>query len=168
MTKLFDTELLDDRAADLEIKGYNGISRIFVTLDTVSDPAYAVLNVEFHNDLFLTAMLDRIHIDGVPPTDVFLIEGGTRIPAGDGPNQVRVTAATGESTDTVLELTVQPIGDYSTYTLTVIHRDVVLDSGDNVILDGDGNPLLESKIDPLFSSRGFKFRPGCFNTNCHE
>ena len=64
------------------------------------------------------------------------------------------------------ELKVQPIGDYSTYTLKVIHRDVVLDINNNPVLNGDGNPVLESKIDPLSASLDFKFRPGCFNSNC--
>ena len=166
MSKIYNTELLEDRAADLLHNGYNGLSRIFVSLDTVADPAFAVLGVEFHNSLFLSALLQRINVDGIPPADVFQITGGSRIPAGTAPGQVQVEAAAAGSTDTFVELTVRPIGDYSTYTLTVIHRDVVLDSDNNVVLDSDGNPLLESKIDPLFASREFKFRPGCFNTNC--
>jgi hypothetical protein len=46
----------------------------------------------------------------------------------------------------VLNLAVRPIGDYSTYTL------------------GTG-PAVPG-FDPVFSEVGFKFRPGCFSTNC--
>ena len=45
--------------------------------------------------------------------------------------------------DKVLQLTVKPIGDYSTYTLSLVYQN----------------------IDPIFSEIEFKFRPGCFN-NC--
>ena len=46
----------------------------------------------------------------------------------------------------VLNLLVRPIGDYSTYTL------------------GTG-PAVPG-FDPVFAEIGFKFRPGCFSTNC--
>jgi hypothetical protein len=46
----------------------------------------------------------------------------------------------------VLNLVVRPIGDYSTYTL------------------GTG-PAVPG-FDPVFAEVGFKFRPGCFSTNC--
>jgi hypothetical protein len=52
-----------------------------------------------------------------------------------------------EPADDVLTLVVRPIGDYSTYTLRT-------------------GPALAG-IDPVFSELGFKFRPGCFSTDCH-
>ena len=166
MTELFDIELLEDRAADLEVRGYNGLSRIFVTLNTAADPAYATLDVEFFNDLFLAAILDKINVQGVAPFDIFRIKGGSRIVAGNESGQVRVTAVAAGSGSNILQLRVVPIGDYSTYSLTVYHRAVVLDINDNPVLNGDGTPVLESKIDPLFAEKKFKFRPGCFNSNC--
>lgn len=166
MTKLFDTELLEDRARDLGVNGKNGMARVFVTVDTAVDPAHAILVVEFYNDLFLAAILDKINNQGVPPTDIFPITGGVRIEGGDLAGQVQVIDVTAGSESHMLDLEVQPIGDYSTYTLKVIHRDVVLDINNNPVLNGDSNPVLESKIDPLSASLDFKFRPGCFNSNC--
>lgn len=166
MTKLFDAELLEDRARDLEVNGKNGMERVFVTVDTSVDPVHAMLVVEFYNDLFLAAILDKINVQGVPPTEVFRLTGGERIAGGELAGQVQVVEVTAGSESYILELKVQPIGDYSTYTLKTIHLDVVLDIDDNPVLNGDGNPVLESKIDPLFANIDFKFRPGCFNSNC--
>lgn len=166
MTKLFDSELLEDRARDLEVTGKNGIERLFVTVDTSVDPAHAMLSVEFYNDLYLAAILDKINNQGVPPADVFPITGGVRIEGGSLAGQVQVVDAIAGGESHILELKVQPIGDYSTYTLKVIHRDVMLDIDDNPVMNGGGNPVLESKIDPLFEKKNFKFRPGCFNSNC--
>lgn len=166
MTKLYDQELLKDRARDLEANGKNGIERLFVTLHTATDPAYALLDVEFYNDLYLAAILDKINNLGVPPTEVFPVSGGVRITAGIQSRQVQVVEVVAGSANHILQLKVQPIGDYSTYTLNAVHRDVMLDDYDNPVLDGDGNPVLESKIDPLFARLDFKFRPGCFNSNC--
>ncbi|MCP4341217.1 MAG: hypothetical protein GY799_20630 [Desulfobulbaceae bacterium] len=166
MTKLLDTELLEDRGRDLEVNGKNGVERVFVTLDTLVNPAHAMLVVEFYNDLYLAAILDKINNQGVPATEVFTISGGFRIPGGELAGQVQVIDVAAGSDTHILELKVWPIGDYSSYSLKVIHRDVILDSSNNPILNGDGNPVLESKIDPLFASIDFKFRPGCFNSNC--
>jgi len=166
MTKLFDAELIEDRARDLEVNGKNGIERVFVTLDTPVDPEHAMLVIEFYNDLYLAAIRDKINIQGVPPAEVFPITGGVRIEGGDLARQVQVVQVAAGSGSHILELKVQPIGDYSTYTLKLIHRDVVLNIDDNPVLNGHGNPVLESKIDPLFASIDFKFRPGCFNSNC--
>jgi hypothetical protein len=169
MTKIYrvyDEELKKDRARDLEINGKNGIERIIVTLHTSADPAYALLDVEFYNYLYLGAILDRINNQGVPPGEVFTISGGVRIIAGDKAGEVQVKGVTSGSAGHILQLKVEPIGDYSTYTLEAIHSDAVLDNNGNPVLDGNGNPVLESKIDPLFASADFKFRPGCFNSNC--
>ena len=76
---------------------------------------------------------------------VFRVRGGTRVPAGPASGQVRVTAAAAID-DTRVRLRVEPVGDYSTYTL-----ELVWDA---------------SRIDPFFSSLGFKFRPGCFTNDC--
>ena len=76
---------------------------------------------------------------------IFRVRGGTRVPAGNLPGQVQVTAVSGIDA-TRLALRVEPVGDYSTYTL-----ELVWDA---------------SRIDPFFSTLGFKFRPGCFTNDC--
>jgi len=207
MTNKYDAELMQDRARDLLARGKNGIERVFVSLNTTARPAYALLEVEFINYRYVAGMAERVNVDHVPPTQVFPISGGVRIPAGDQPGQVRVVEVTpivdrslrtpgrraiehgmrpqprlsserrgperpvrivGPTETYRLRLKVQPIGDYSTYTLHVIYEDAVLDGGGNPVLDDQGHPVLESKIDPLFASIDFKFRPGCFNSNCRR
>ncbi|MEM8840500.1 MAG: hypothetical protein AAGD47_01875 [Pseudomonadota bacterium] len=144
MSEIFSAEELRDRARDLE--DLNGFDLVFVELDDSVDPPVANLTVEFLNDVAVAEILADL---GGSPTvseiyQTFRISGGRRIVGGDLPGQVQVTAVTGVSA-TSLELTVEPIGDYSTYRLECRRAD----------------------FDPIFAEIPFKFRPGCFNLNCH-
>ena len=133
MTVRFDQEALKARARNLGAP--NGINLVFVTLDAPPSPAFALLDVEFHNSNALAPL---------PARADFRITGGTRLRAGNGPGDVQVTQVSAGSAANVLRLRVEPIGDYSTYTLTI----------------------LAAAFDPLFAHIDFKFRPGCFNLTC--
>lgn len=136
-------EALDERANDLEDKGLNGIKLLLVTsLNSDPDPrkTEAYLEVHFHNNYEIA----RIKNDSRDPKLIFPISGGHRIRAGSGTDQVKVESISDGSGPDSLLLTVKPIGDYSTYTLSIKY----------------------SNIDPVFSEIPFKFRPGCFNINC--
>jgi len=133
MTLLFDKEALDARARNLG--ALNGIKLVFVTLDAPPSPAFALLDVEFYNNNALAPL---------PAKTDFRITGGTRLRGGNGPGEVQVTQVSAGSAPNVLRLRVEPIGDYSTYTLKIV----------------------PPTFDPLFASIDFKFRPGCFNLNC--
>lgn len=147
-SKIFNAEALADRARNLgtHVPPINGVKLAFVSLEPAGTPAYAWLDVEFYTaaDLFgANGILDDINAHGVPVRSIFKVSGGTRLPAGDGIGQVQATQAIA-GTGNVIRVRVEPIGDYSTYTLTVNR----------------------TSIDPLFSDIDFKFRPGCFNLNC--
>lgn len=123
----------------------NGIKFVQVTL--VSN--VAELEVHFFNK----NQLSQIFADAVANPDsvktIFPITGGFRLPAGPAAGQVQVTQinAHPDPAQAALILTVAPIGDYSTYRLGL-------------------DTLAYPNTDPLFSEIPFKFRPGCFNTNC--
>jgi len=151
VTKIYNTEVLEERARNLGSR--NGIKLVFVTLDPLLAPTQALLDLEFHNGNVLTAILNDINVNVVPPTDIFVLSGGTRKPAGEDFGQVQVTAVAAGVTNT-LRLTVAPIGDYSTYTLSL--RDP----------DPTKPDTPYPGIDPVFHEIEFKFRPGCFNLNC--
>jgi hypothetical protein len=76
-------------------------------------------------------------------TSILPISGGERILAGPVTGQIQVTAASHPSSG-VLALVVKPIGDYSVYTLTI----------------------QQSGFDPILSDADFRFRPGCFSSDC--
>jgi hypothetical protein len=134
-------DALEERANNLGT--LNGFKLVLVQLVS-GPPAVAKLEAHFYNTNQLAGVVTDINSNGVPPGAIFKIHGGQRVPAGDAVGQVRVTAvAAGGSADTLV-LTVEPIGDYSTYTLEIIHP----------------------AIDPLLSDIPFKFRPGCFTNNC--
>jgi hypothetical protein len=146
MDKVYNPEALAERARDLGAR--NGVKLVFVTLEPVGTPTHAWLDLEFYNDNELNNILTDI-TNGVAPTQVFPLAGGTRVRAGDGFGQVQVVAVAAGRTDAngdliSLKLRVQPIGDYSTYKLRVVYN----------------------HIDPIFDAIEFKFRPGCFNLNC--
>jgi hypothetical protein len=133
MTVRFDSEALAARARNLG--PLNGMKLVFVTLDAPPSPAFAQLDVEFYNTNALAPL---------PATTDFQLSGGTRLRAGPNPGEVRVTQVSAGSAPNVLRLRVEPIGDYSTYTLSIARPE----------------------FDPLFGRIAFKFRPGCFNLNC--
>ncbi len=142
MAEIYDQEQLEERARSLTV--HNGFERLFVTLDSAADPPHAWLEVHFYNNRQLDNIQNDIDTHGILPSTIFPIQGGVRIPAGSAAGRVQVVAMAPGSADHIRRLKVQPIGDYATYTLNLICGD----------------------MDPLFSQIDFKFRPGCFNTNC--
>src|SRR6266545_954464 len=134
-------DALDERANNLG--ALNGLKLVIVSLEAGLPPV-AKLELEFYNTIVLADVLTDISVNGVPPGTIFNIHGGRRVPAGDAVDQVRVTAVVAGGTPDTLVLTVEPIGDYSTYTLEMVH------------------PV----IDPILSQIPFKFRPGCFTNDC--
>lgn len=148
---IINEEALKDRGGELDAAGLNGIKLILVDhLDTTVSPPLAHLQVHFYNSLSLAGMVTDFDPNTEAGRKIFTISGGHRVPAGWDAGQVHVsTALVNGADDTVVDLTVTPIGDYSTYTLTVDYK-----AGD------------ELKIDPVFSKIDFKFRPGCFNIDC--
>ena len=131
-------EALDERANNLG--NFNGIRMVLVTVG----PAQAILEAHFFNSNELSNIRGDFVAGTKEATDIFPITGGHRIIGGPLAGQVRVINIEAHPSDTrVLRLTVEPIGDYSTYTLGVVYQN----------------------IDPVFGEVGFKFRPGCFN-NC--
>jgi hypothetical protein len=114
----------------------NGLRRVLVTIA----PGQAQLEVEFWNTNGVAALL----ADPRAPHEIFPISGGHRVPAGASAGFVKVEQVAAGGLATSLSLLVRPIGDYSTYTLQI---------------DAPG-------IDPVFSAVDFKFRPGCFSTDC--
>lgn len=140
-----DAEALAERARNLT--SCNGLRLARVELVPAGTPTQAHLYVELINTHGVAALLAAATPAAAP--FVFPLSGGVRLPAGPLARQVRVTAAAqpdpvGEPE--VLRLTVEPIGDYSTYTLSVA-------------------PPAGVCIDPVFGEMRFRFRPGCFE-NC--
>src|SRR6185369_4799174 len=154
-----DQEALAERARKLVAGPANGIKLVFVSVGSNE----ATLEVDFYNRNFLQTIVDKF--DAESPTDssiarrIFPISGGHRLQAGAAAGQVHVTKiaksadfdAPDSTQPTTLVLTVTPIGDYSTYKLSV----------DTTVF-----PAGAVVIDPVFNEIDFKFRPGCFNVNC--
>ncbi|VAW64432.1 hypothetical protein MNBD_GAMMA10-314, partial [hydrothermal vent metagenome] len=138
-------EQLADRFRDLQNTTFNGIQRVFVSLEDTPSPAYAVLDLEFQNTAHLEAIANDINVNGLPATQIFQITGGSRITAQIQNNRLQVDQITYDGSSTQLQLRVNGVGDYSTYQLTLSRANT---------------------LDPLFSTIDFKFRPGCFNSNC--
>lgn len=135
-------EALNERANNLG--AFNGIRLVLVSLSPAVNPTEAILDVYFYNNNQLNNIVSEIAANPARANKIFPIMGGHRILGGSLTGEVQVFAVTADAEDNkILHLTVSPIGDYSTYTLSVVY----------------GN------IDPIFSEIGFKFRPGCFN-NC--
>lgn len=133
-------EALEIRAQKLG--SFNGIELVLVTLHPAVNPTQALLDVHFYNTHKLNAIYHDFDNGLRAAHDLFPLRGGLRKPAGALSDQVKaVSVAKVAGQDRVLQLTVEPIGDYSTYTLSVNYQ----------------------KIDPLLSEIDFKFRPGCFN-----
>lgn len=145
MTAITLPDLVDDRADVLASHGLDGLRLVLVSLPAGPNPDHADIELRFFNGLHLAALLADIGGDPVRARQVFRLRGGSRIVAGPARGQVQVTAVAGLDT-TRLSLRIEPVGDYSTYTL-----ELVWDA---------------SRIDPFFSAIGFKFRPGCFTNDC--
>jgi baseplate J-like protein len=138
-----DDERLKDRARGLKDLGLNGIEFVIVTLENAIIPSEAFLELHFYNNNELDNILAESSQNLV---NIFPISGGTRILAGSSPGQVKVTRLEGNSGESFLKLVVSPVGDYSTYRLSVSYNNI------------------DSHFS--FSHINFKFRPGCFNIDC--
>ena len=138
-------DFVEDRADVLAANGLDGLKLALVSLPAGPNPDHADIDLRFFNGLHVGAILADIAGDPVRARQVFRVRGGSRIVAGNASGQVRVTSVTGVDA-TRLSLRVEPVGDYSTYTI-----ELVWDA---------------SRIDPFFSAIGFKFRPGCFTNDC--
>jgi baseplate J-like protein len=145
MTAIKFPDFVDDRADVLEGRGLDGLKLALVSLPPGLNPDHADIELRFFNGLHVAAILADIGSDPVRARQVFRIRGGSRIVAGNTDGQVRVTAVAGID-GTRVTLRVEPVGDYSTYTLELVWN--------------------ASLIDPFFSAIGFKFRPGCFTNDC--
>jgi hypothetical protein len=134
-------EALNQRSRNLG--SFNGVRMVLVRLNPPVNPTEAKLTLFFFNNNEIANILAAT---GTPATAhlTFPIAGGRRIVAGPLAGQVQTVAVSGNAADNFMELTLEPVGDYSVYTLQIEH----------------------TNIDPLFSSVRFKFRPGCFNADC--
>jgi len=145
MTAIPFPDLVEDRADVLASRNLDGLKLALIALPAGAAPDHADIELHFFNGLHLAAILAEVGADPVRARQVFRIRGGSRIPAGNATGQVRVTSVSAIDA-TRLSLRVEPVGDYSTYTLALVWD--------------------ASLIDPFFSSIGFKFRPGCFSNDC--
>jgi hypothetical protein len=132
-TLVLDSELVDDRIA--APSACNGLRLGYVTLEAADPPTFAWLDVEFQNGSGLSPL---------PAIADFAVEGGLR-PGHQPVTVTEVHAFPGGGN--ALRLKLEPLGDYSTYTLTTVESAGLL-------------------LDPLSSRLPFKFRPGCFNLSC--
>jgi hypothetical protein len=133
----------------------NGIKTVRVSVDNAQNEAK--LEVHFFNLNYLAAIVAAYAANRSLARQFFPISGGSRLRAGSASGQVQVDSspapapasiAMPDAAKPVLILTVKPIGDYSTYSLEV------------------RSSIPDAIFDPLFAEISFKFRPGCFNTNC--
>ncbi|MEQ9498475.1 MAG: baseplate J/gp47 family protein [Deltaproteobacteria bacterium] len=131
------------RADQLDANNLNGLYLAFVSITPPSSMAEATVRLQFFTTHHVAAMVATANADPAGPHAVFQIYGGTRRVAGPAPGSVRVESVM-QTAPNEVELIVRPVGDYSTYTLTIDH----------------------AGIDPIFAELDFKFRPGCFRTNC--
>ncbi len=128
----------------------NGIKMLLVTSLAANQ---ATLEVHFFNTNFLSNFLAQAIAQPSSIPEMFPITGGHRVVAGPASGQVQVTGIAFPNADqAILILTVSPLGDYSTYYLSIATS--VFPPADNIV------------IDPLLNEIGFKFRPACFSTNC--
>jgi len=146
MTAIVSQDFVDDRADALTAANLNGLKLALVSLPSGPSPDHADVDLRFFNDLFVAAILAEITATPTRAGQIFRLRGGTRVPAGNLPGQVRCTAVVAGPTAEQLSLRIEPVGDYSTYTI-----ELVWDA---------------SRIDPFFSDIDFRFRPGCFTNDC--
>jgi hypothetical protein len=149
----------------------NGIKLVFVTIPNPAGDE-ARLEVQFFNRNYLQRIVDKytseLATDPHVASRIFSTSGGHRLPAGPATGQVQVQKIE-KSADfdsltstqpTTLVLTVTPIGDYSTYKLSINSNE--LPAKGPVVFPPTNSVI----IDPVFNEIDFKFRPGCFNINC--
>lgn len=140
-------EALQKRADGLKFKNLNGLKSILIKEIKTSSSSAAILELHFYNNNDIENIFkdfDAAEKEDKSATAAKFIHfsGGHRTKA----DLLKIVdMKLGNADNTILTLTVSPIGDYSTYTLSVEYKEI---------------------MDPLFSEIDFKFRPGCFNTNC--
>jgi len=139
---IVNAEALAERVRNLG--ALNGVRLLLVSLAPGVDAAD--LEVRFHNANGLAAIVALVAGNPALARSIFPITGGQRRRAGSATGQVQVTAVAATAVPEVITLRVTPIGDYSIYTLNVVDPSV--------------DPL------PALSQIKFKFRPGCFSTEC--
>src|SRR5438046_318145 len=108
-----------DRARNLGT--LNGMDFVLVDLPPAPAPVEASLELHFLNTNGLAAIVAEVMPNPASARNVFPITGGHRILAGPATGQVQVTGVAAGPDAATLMLTVAPIGDYSTYTLSVSH-----------------------------------------------
>lgn len=142
---ILDEDAVLERADDLQAAGLNGIRLGLISIGPPAGSNQAQLEVFFFNSLHVASILAATTTPSTAGS-VFRIRGGHRLPAGPGSGQVKTIAAAAGSTSGSITLTISPVGDYSTYTLELTFD--------------------PTRIDPFFAELPFKFRPGCFTTDC--
>jgi len=134
----------------------NGMKMVRVSVDNAKNEAR--LEVHFFNLNYLAAIVAAYSGNNTQAKSLFPVSGGARLRAGSALGQVQVDSSTApavpaismpDAAKPVLILIVKPIGDYSTYMLEI-----------------RASSIAGTRVDPLFAEISFKFRPGCFNTNC--
>lgn len=138
---IVDTEALAERARNLG--ALNGFRLVLVS---ILPGDQAQLEAHFHNANGLAAIVAAVAGDPALARGIFPITGGVRRRAGAAAGQVQVTAVAATAAANVLNLTVAPVGDYSTYRIAAVH------------------PSMDAL--PALCEVRFKFRPGCFSTEC--
>ncbi len=141
---IINQEALITRAENLST--HNGIRMLLVSLPSGSNPVEATLELYFYNTKALNYLQSIGPDDLTAINSAFNITGGHRIIAGPLDGQVKVTKIEAVAGKPQLKLTVAPVGDYSTYTLSLDYT--------------------KFDIDPVLSEIKFKFRPGCFSVDC--
>lgn len=138
-----------------EKEDFNGFKQVIVP--KITNEAQTEIYVYFYNQVAFEDILNPANstdsrIKNLKHHEIFPITGGQRILAGHERGKLKVIDISRkkeneEIVPNALVLTIKPVGDYSTYTL------------------GIGEVF---KFDPIFNEIEFKFRPGCFNTQCLE
>jgi hypothetical protein len=149
-----DQDARNERANDLAARNFNGLERVIVRVFASATPAYAELEIHLVNALHRNSLVSA-GSTAARAAALFPLHGGHRVRAGSATGQIKATAVTAGPTSDSVIVRVAPIGDYSTYTVEV-------DAGS--IDPALGLPPV--LIDPFFSELPFKFRPGCFSSNC--
>ena len=142
----FPHELTDsERYNILECLNFlNGIK--FVEMMNIS-LTNAELQIHFFNKNYLATILSDAAAHPDQLKTMLPLTGGFRTPAGPATGQVQVTQVSALADPAALRVVIEPVGDYSTYRIGV-------------------NTAAYPRFDPMFSELAFRFRPGCFTTNC--
>ncbi|MBM9594976.1 putative baseplate assembly protein [Roseitranquillus sediminis] len=138
-------DAVDERARDLFAADLNGLRAALVSFEPPAAPGQARVELHLFNDLHVADILAEI-AGGTEPRDIFAVHGGHRVRAGPGAGEVRCIHAEAGPVPEAVVLVLEPVGDYSTYTLELVFD--------------------PARIDPFFARLDFKFRPGCFTNDC--